>query len=446
MNGRRRSRASLILLLLMLGPAIALASGGGDSTHHDPVAPVALYLVVIMLAAKLGADLAVRIGQPAVLGELAVGVLLGNLRLLGFHGLDAMVADPTVDMLARIGVLILLFVVGLESTVGQMLKVGLSALLVAVLGVVTPMALGWAAGALLLPQATWHVHAFLGATLSATSVGITARVLSDLGQSQTDEARVILGAAVIDDVLGLVVLAVVSGVIGAADRGGSISVGEVSLIVLKAAGFLFGAIALGVPVAPRLFKLGARLQSPSTLLGLGLVLCFLFAWGASLLGLAPIVGAFAAGLVLEDVVYEPFTGRGEEPLEHLVHPISAFLTPVFFVLMGMRTDLSAFAQVEVLGLAAALTACAIVGKQACSLGVFGGSGQKIDRLSVGIGMIPRGEVGLIFASIGSSLMVNGRPVIEKSTFSAVVVMVIVTTMATPPALKWSLGRKSRRPA
>ena len=172
----------------------------------------------------------------------------------------------------------------------------------------------------------------------------------------------------------------------------------------------------------------------------GLAFCFLLSWLASAIGLAPIVGAFAAGLILEEVHYRDFTDRGEHELEELIQPISAFLVPVFFVLMGMRTDLASFAQPGVLGLAAALTVAAIVGKQACSFGVLG---KGIDRLSVGIGMIPRGEVGLIFANIGLTLTIGGERIVDAAAYSAVVVMVIVTTMVTPPALKWSLGRKEK---
>jgi Kef-type K+ transport system membrane component KefB len=427
------------LAVAALGAAPVLAGEG--VSHHDPVAPVALALVVILLAAKLGGDLAMRLGQPAVLGELVFGVLLGNLGLVGFAGLESFASNIHLDMLARIGVLILLFEVGLESTVGQMLKVGWTALLVAVLGVAAPFALGWGVGAWLLPGHSVYVHAFLGATLCATSVGITARVLKDLGRSQSDEARIILGAAVIDDVLGLVVLAVVTGVIAAADRGGALSMGDVVWMVSKATGFLVGALVLGVWLSPKLFALASKLRARGVLLALGLGFCFSLAWLADAIGLAAIVGAFAAGLILEDIHYRDFVARGEQGLEELVHPVSAFLVPVFFVLMGMRTDLRSFAEPGVLGLAAALTLAAILGKQACSLGVLG---RGVDRLTVGLGMIPRGEVGLIFANIGLALTLGGRPVIEKSIFSAVVVMVIVTTMVTPPALKWSLGRRPPR--
>jgi Kef-type K+ transport system membrane component KefB len=331
--------------------------------------------------------------------------------------------------------------VGLESTVGQMLSVGWSSLLVATLGVAAPLALGWGVGAWLLPEQSGYVHAFLGATLSATSVGITARVLKDLGRSQSNEARTILGAAVIDDVLGLVILAVVTGAIAAANRGSGIDPADIVVILAKAAGFLVGSLVLGVLFSKKLFSLASRLRARGVLLAIGLAFCFLLSWLANLIGLAPIVGAFAAGLVLEQTHYRDFVERGEHELEELIHPISSFLVPVFFILMGMRTDLRTFAQPGVLGLAAALTVAAIIGKQACSLGVIG---PGIDRLSVGLGMIPRGEVGLIFANIGLALSIGEEPVIDQATYSAVVVMVIVTTMVTPPALKWSLGRSQRR--
>ena len=397
MGTRGKMGAVLLAACALLVAGSAWASEPSGHGHADPVASVVLAIAIILVAAKLAGDLATRLGQPAVLGELLVGVLLGTLPLAGFTGLEQLKSDASLDMLARIGVLLLLFEVGLESTVGQMLKVGWSALLVAGLGVAAPFALGWGVGAWLLPAASAYVHAFLGATLTATSVGITARVLKDLGTSQSGEARVILGAAVIDDVLGLVILAVVGGVITAADRGGALSYGEIARTIGKAAGFLISALALGVSLAPKLFSVASRLKTRGVLLAVGLAFCFFLAWLAHVIGLAPIVGAFAAGLILEDVHYRDFVDRGEHALEELVHPISAFLVPIFFVLMGMRTDLRSFAQPGVLGLAAALTVAAIASKQICSLGVLS---KGIDRLSVGIGMVPRGEVGLIFANIG----------------------------------------------
>jgi Kef-type K+ transport system membrane component KefB len=395
-------------------------------------------LAIILAAAKLGGDLATRLRQPAVLGELVAGVLLGNLGLLGITGLQGLATNPTLDALAQVGVIILLFEVGLESTVRDMVKVGATALLVATLGVIAPFALGWWVGALLLPGDGPYAHAFLGATLTATSVGITARVLRDLGKGATPEARVILGAAVVDDVFGLVILAVLSGLITAANAGTPMAYASVGVIVVKAVVFLSGAIAVGLVASPRLFGLASRLQGRGVLLATALVICFAMSWVASLIGLAAIVGAYAAGLVLEDVHYRPFTERGERPLGELLQPVGAFLVPLFFVLMGMRVDLTAFTHPEILGLAALLTVAAIAGKQACALGAFGG---RLDRVTIGLGMIPRGEVGLIFANIGLGLTIAGRPVIAATTYSAIVIMVIVTTLVTPPALRWSLERR-----
>jgi Kef-type K+ transport system membrane component KefB len=420
----------LVVLLLLGTPACVFAAQG----HDDPLPKVALGIAIVLVAAKLGGDGAVRTGQPAVLGELLAGVALGNLPSGYLAGLAG---DPYLDLLAGLGALVLLFEVGLEATVSEMLGTGRTAVAVAVLGVIAPFVLGWIVGAALLPGESGYVHAFLGATLCATSVGITARVLRDLGRSQTREAHVILGAAVIDDVLGLVVLAVVTGIIAAADRGAPASYADAAVVLVKAAAFLGVALALGVWFSRRLFTVASRIQAHGALLAAGLALCFATSWLASALGLAPIVGAFAAGLVLEEVHFRDFVARGERSLDDLVRPIGELLVPIFFVTMGMRMDLAAFAQPGVLGLTAALTVAAIVGKQACGLG----AGAGVDRVAVGLGMVPRGEVGLIFASIGLGLTLAGEPVIDPAVYAAVVAMVVVTTVVTPPALAWRLGRR-----
>jgi Kef-type K+ transport system membrane component KefB len=405
--------------------------------HADPVAPVVAALAVLLLAGKLGGELATRAKQPAVLGELAAGIVLGNLSFGGYAPFQPIATNETIEVIAGIGALILLFEVGVGSTVAQMLQVGVMSLFVALLGVAVPFSLGWGVGMWLLPDASPYVHAFLGATLCATSVGITARVLQDLGSSRIPEARIILGAAVIDDVLGLVILGAVGGAIGAAAQGSPFSIASVAATTGAAAAFLVAALVIGTTVAPRLFSAASLLQVRGVLVTVSLSVCFLLAWASSLIGLAPIIGAFAAGLVLEDVHFKDFVDRGERPLEELLRPISDVLVPVFFVLIGLRTDVSVFATPGVPGLAAALIIVAIIGKQACALGV---RGPGINRMAVGIGMIPRGEVGLIFANVGAQLTLNGAPVIDQSSFSAVVAMVVVTTMVTPPALKWSLAR------
>jgi Kef-type K+ transport system membrane component KefB len=405
----------------------------------DEVALVLLSLAIILTMAKLGGSAAERVGQPAVLGELLIGVLLSNLPGPAGHWMAAVRDLPAMDMFASIGAVILLFEVGLESTLREMLRVGLRSLGVAVLGVIAPWVLGYWVGTMLLPDRSIYVHIFLGATLTATSVGITARVFKDLGRAQTIEARVVLGAAVIDDVIGLVILAVVGSIIAAADAGTTLSLSDSAIVLAKALGFLVGAFVIGAFVSPRLFATASRLPARGTLLTTALASCFLLAWLASVIGLAPIVGAYAAGLILEEGHYRDFLDKGEHRVEDLVRPLSVFLVPVFFVVMGMRVNLGAFFEPGVIGLAAALTMVAVAGKLVCA---FGGIGAPIDRLVIGLGMMPRGEVGLIFANIGLGLTVHGEHIVDAHIYSAIVVAVMMTTLLTPPALKWRLLRSS----
>jgi len=417
-------------------------SSESTTDQKSSISLVLISLVVILISAKLGGALMERIRQPPVLGELIVGVVVGNLSLFGFHQLEYMRANEAICVLAELGVVFLLFEVGLESNVKQMLEVGLSSFFVALVGVIFPMLLGWGVSAWFLPQSPTLVHVFIGATLCATSVGITARVLKDLGKTSAKEARIILGAAVIDDVMGLVILAAVSGVIRAANRGGAgISILAVAVIVLKAVAFLIAALWIGSRLSPRMFSLASKLNVRGMLLAVSICFCFLLSYLASEIELAPIVGAFAAGLILDPVHYQSFRDRGEHSIEEILNPISSFLVPVFFVLIGIRVDLTTFADSSILKFALMLTAVAILGKQACAFAVLE---KGLDRISVGIGMIPRGEVGLIFASIGGALLLSGRPVLSSSTYSAIVIMVILTTLITPPLLKASLARGDRK--
>lgn len=421
----------------------AHAEEGGHESHGGPVVPVLLALVVVLTAAKLGGELFERVGQPAVLGELVLGMVLGNLVYLGFSGFEFLQTNLGIEILAQLGVMILLFEVGLESNVHEMVSVGLSSLLVAVLGVIAPFFLGWGVSAWLLPDEELLVHLFIGATLCATSVGITARVLTDLGKVQARESKIILGAAVIDDVLGLVILSVVVGIIGAANTGRELATGDLAWIAFKALGFVGGAILLGSWLSPRLFRLASRLRIRGMLLTVALIFLFSLAYLADLFGLATIVGAFAAGLVLDELHYKEFLDRGDHTLEELIHPLATFLVPIFFVWIGARVDLGVFGQTSILGFAALLTAAAVLGKMICAAGV---AERGLDRISVAVGMVPRGEVGLIFASIGAGLVLHGHRVINPSVFGAVVIMVIVTTLITPPTLKWTLARGDCRKA
>ena len=411
---------------------------GCDSNGSHEIAQLLLGLLVALTAAKLGGELFVRIGQPSVLGELVLGIVVGNLTLIGFGGLDFISQNLTVEMFAEIGVILLLFQVGLESDLEKTAKVGMSALLVATLGIVAPLLLGFFASSLLLPEHNFYVHLYIGVALCATSVGITARVLRDLHKSDTAEARIILGAAVLDDVMGLVLLAVMQGMITAANTGKPVEIVDFVFIVGKAVAFLIAAPIVGRIFAPRLFDFVAKFKAEDLLLVTALAICFGFAYVASSIGLAPIVGAFAAGLILDETHWARFTRRGEQNVDVLVAPIAGFLVPVFFFRMGASVELKELIRPESLLLAGGLIAAALLGKQICGLGVL----QKgLDRLSVGIGMIPRGEVGLIFAAIGTRLMLGGEPVIEAGVFSGLVTVVVVTTVITPPLLKWSLSRQ-----
>ncbi len=414
------------------------AHGEAGMSHEQAIAQVLLSLVLILVAAKIGGEVAERFHQPAVLGELLFGVIIGNLNLLGYHGLEFLKTDFTIGVLAEIGVILLLFEVGLESNIKEMMAVGGSAFLVATIGVVTPALLGYFTAVFFIPQEPFLAHIFIGAILCATSVGITARVLKDLNKLNTKEARIILGAAVIDDIMGLVVLAVVSGVISAASRGTELDILGVSVIVLKAVVFYVAALILGQWLSPKAFHLASKLRVQGMLLITALVICFFLSWAAALIGLAPIVGAFAAGLILDEVHFKDFRKRGEHSLDELLKPLSATLVPIFFVLMGIKVDLTYFGDTNILLFAMVLTVAAIIGKQACGLGVLD---KGVDRISVGVGMIPRGEVGLIFAGIGTTLILNNEPVVSPGVFGASVIMVILTTLITPPILKILLSRK-----
>jgi Kef-type K+ transport system membrane component KefB len=421
----------------------ATDAGEGNGGHGGPVLEVLLELIIILLAAKLGGDIFERFKAPAVLGELVLGIVIGNLHLAGFDGFEPFKHNLTLEILAEIGVIILLFQVGLESTVKEMMRVGVTSFMVALFGVVAPFFLGWGVGIWFLPEASTYVHVFIGATLTATSVGITARVLKDIGKIKSREAKIILGAAVIDDIMGLVILAVVTGIITALASGATegVSSGQVLWIIAKAILFIVGAIVIGAKVLPHYFKFGFRLKGSGVMLSFSLLICFLMSYLAGEIGLAPIVGAFAAGLILEEVHFVGFRDRGEHRLEELVEPIATFLVPIFFVRMGMMVELQTFSEISILGFAAVLTVAAIIGKQVCSLAIFD---KTTNRIAIGLGMIPRGEVGLIFAGIGAKLMLDGSPVIDTGTYSAVVIMVIVTTLVTPPALVMSLLRGDRK--
>ena len=443
----------LVPLALLVAAWPALASGS------DVVGENLLWLALIILSARLFAPLAQRIGFPAVLGELLLGVVLGNLGLFGIQYFDSIAQDPIIKFLAELGVIILLLQIGLETRLGDLVSVGVRASAVGMVGIVVPFALGaFVVGPLLLPGLSFNTYLFLGATLAATSVGITGRVFRDMGRLKMPEAQIVLGAAVIDDVLGLVILAVVSSLVQA----GSVSFGQVGMIIAEAVLFLGGSIAIGRAVAPHLLRWVSRLDAGhSMLFSLVLAVGLLMAWLAHAVGLAPIIGAFAAGLLFEPVFLKEFETpkvvQEIEPLladgvpatrrdqiravltrhtshqhEHLIEPIGFFFVPVFFVLTGMQVDLATLSDPATVLVALGITAAAVIGKLAS--GFVAGKGKN--PWVVGWGMVPRGEVGLIFAMVGKSL-----GVMSESMFSVIVIMVILTTLLTPPILSVLLRRQ-----
>jgi Kef-type K+ transport system membrane component KefB len=391
-------------------------------------------LSAILLAAKLFGDLAERIGQPAVLGELIAGVLLGP-SLLGIIPADGPL-EEVLHVVAELGVILLLFEIGLETDLREMFRVGPAALSVAAVGVVVPFALGylyWSAAGPGVPADSPSAAAiFVGATLTATSVGITARVLSDLNRMRTREARIILGAAVIDDVLGLVILTVVSGMAA----GGAVTLLGASRVLGLAVGFLVIAVVLGRVVAPRLFQIAEGMRVRGVLVATAVAVAFGLAGLAELAGSAHILGAFAAGLIL--------SGTNQfDTIEREIKPVVAVVAPVFFVVVGASVDLrlldpSREGAGGLLLLTILLSGLAIIGKVAAG---WAAPWERYRRLVVGVGMVPRGEVGLIFANIGLR-----TGVISDAVFSALLLMVMITTFVAPPALKMLFSGKESNAA
>ncbi|MEE9492013.1 MAG: cation:proton antiporter [Gammaproteobacteria bacterium] len=464
------------LVFLILGfTAFSVDAAILDTLHRDPIAPIILGVTGILFVAIIGRIGARHLGQPPVVGELVMGIVLGNLAiplgidlvlvlregpaifdvveqmlagecvenaaatafgntssnhiaslLQGPHGTELLHVVDAVDVFSRYGIIFLLFLVGLDSSVEEMRKVGTDSTRVAIVGVVLPFLLGLAATRLFLPDLSINSALFIAATLVATSVGITARVLNDLGKSTSQEAKIILGAAVIDDILGLLILAIVSGIIVS----GSIDFAHMGLTVLIAVMFLGGAIFFGPYILRFIIGLFRKFDLIEAKMFVSYMFVMTLAWTANLAGLAAIIGAFTAGLILHDAYFSHWGEykKHEYSIRDLIMPLEVILVPIFFVLMGIQVKLETFFNFESVLIAAVLLIVAVIGKLACGLAAR----KHVDRWTIGIGMMPRGEVGLIFAAIGSSL-----EVIDDALFSAIVMMVIVTTLATPILLKLS---------
>lgn len=449
-------KVSLGLAIAAAGLVFAPAAFAFDGTAPEPTpGTIFLWLVIILLLGKL-TRFVERYGQPPVLGELVVGVILGNLVLLGVNWFEPIKFDSRINFLAQLGVVILLFQVGLDTNIQEMSKVGARAFLVACVGVITPFFLAtWVFGPRLLPGLPTNTYIFLGATLTATSVGITARVFKDLSALRTREAQIVLGAAVIDDVLGLIILAVVTAMVTV----GSIDPLTVIAISAKAILFLAGAVMLGALIATPLGRLFSKIHT-----GIGmkftLAICFglLTAFIAEQVGLAPIIGAFAAGLVIDPKHFRYFEeaetvaeirssladaspivkahilpileSNATRHIDHLIDPLGHFLVPIFFVLTGMGVRLDVLFNLNILAVALAITAIGVVGKLVAGL-----AAGNVNKLIVGWGMVPRGEVELIFAATAKSL-----GVFSDEIFSMIVIVIILSTFLAPPILSFIIKR------
>jgi Kef-type K+ transport system membrane component KefB len=434
---------------LAAAQAVTEATPAAVANPSLVLAGVLLSLVVIYFASKLGGEICARINLPPVLGELVGGVLIGisALHLLIFpgQGIDASASlimqiiqgsahlslpeleatfeaqSEVISVLSELGVVILLFEIGLESNLKELIKVGIQAAIVACVGVAAPFLMG-TAGLMLFFNIPAIPAIFAGAALTATSIGITAKVLSEIQRLSSREGQIIIGAAVLDDVLGIIVLAVVGGLV----KTGEVQVGNVVYLIISAAVFLIGGIWLGRLLTPLFISLVNNLQTRGQLLITSLIFAFGLSYIAVVIQLEAILGAFVAGLILAET-------EKQKELEEQVIPIADMLVPVFFVVVGARTDLSVLnpfepSNREGLIMSLFLIAVAIVGKVVTGLTVFGQPG--INRLAIGVGMIPRGEVGLVFAAYGAT-----TGVLPASLQAAIIVMVILTTFLAPPLLR-----------
>jgi Kef-type K+ transport system membrane component KefB len=441
-----------LFFVSFVSPILATADVEAESSAIV-LGAVLLSLAVIYFASKLGGELCARIDLPPVLGELVGGVLVGvsALHLLmfasagedGSHSLIMQFLQFTssmspetfshvfqsqsevISVLAEVGVVVLLFEIGLESDLSELLKVGIQSTIVAVIGVVTPFVLG-TAGLMLIFGMPAIPAIFAGAALTATSIGITAKVLAEMQRLNTREGQIIVGAAVIDDVLGIIVLAVVAGLA----RDGQVKVQDVVLLIVSAAAFFVGAIWIGRLLNPWFVAIVGQMKTRGQVLLSALFFALILSYISATIHLEAILGAFAAGLILAE------TEKREE-LQSQVAPVADALMPIFFVVVGARTDISVLnpfepANVEGLIIAAFLIVVAIAGKVVTGLGVFGQPG--INRMAIGMGMVPRGEVGLVFAAIGAS-----TGALSQSLNAAIIVMVILTTFLAPPLLRWAFS-------
>jgi len=420
----RPKRIAWLLLAAALVPGLAVANGVSETFTRT-----SLLLILMITLADLCGFLFERMGMAEILGEIYAGIMLGNLALVGIN-FDLSKLLRTSEFMvysSELALVLLLFLVGLESDMRGLLRVGRNALAVAATGVVLPVLLGLAGGAVLgygMGLQGW----FVGAMLAATSVGITAKLLGDNGLVNTRSARVILGAAVIDDVLGILLLAVLASVVVS----GEASAIELIWIVAKALLFFGGALLIGQKLMPGVIHIISLNKHSSVWTGFALCLALGFAQLAHFAGLAPLIGAFMAGLILDDVDFRVGDALQKHTLEELVKPISDIMITIFFVGIGAQVHLQALLNPQILLIIVSLTVLAILSKGVAGFAV---RGRGYDRLGIGYGMVPRGEVGLVFAAFA-----YGHQVFSSDMYSALVLVVLLTTLVGPILLKPRLAR------
>ncbi len=446
------------LLSSLIEPVWAASSQSAEGVHvmhHSP--KIFIVLAAILVAAKIF-HLIEKIKLPPVVGELVAGIFLGNLTLLGFHYFDEVIANDVVSFLAEMGVIILLFQIGLESNAQELTKVGGKSIRVALIGAFLPFILGsYLIGPMLLPGQSMATYLFLGAALAATSVSIPSKVLMDMGQMKTKAAKIFLGATVIDDILGLIMLAVISALVST----GEMNMFNIAMIFFKSFAFLLGSVVIGQLIAPYLGRAFSKINTGmGTKFTFAMSFCLLFAGIAAMIGLEPIIGAFAGGLVLDHVHFNRFKDpkiirqvkeslssykgsmrekiekvlnfHSHRSIEDIIEPLSLFLAPIFFVVTGMSVKLETLMNWQTILLALVLTVAAIFGKVAGGLAL-----KEKYRFVVGLAMVPRGEVGLIFAAVGQSL-----GVLSDQVFSVIVMTVLLTTIAGPFLLAQAIKKQA----
>lgn len=414
----------LAFFLFLLFVATDAGAASGDEFHHTTILVLSVYA-----AAKLLGVLSERCGIPALVGEILGGVLLGNAALFGvnYDFAGGVLDSHFFQYASELGVVFLLFMVGLESNLSDLVKVGFNSFITATIGVILPTVAGFVLMRV-LGVGDFLEALLVGATFAATSVGITAKVFSESKKLKTTSAQIVLGAAVVDDIMGLVMLAGVAGIATT----GSFVAGEIVTILLKVCVFFGMALAFGQYILPRTFKLYPRIEQPGILTVFVVMFALVFSDLAYLAGLAPIVGAFTAGLLLDEVKLKYAGDMSMHRIEEHIKPIMDFLLPVFFVSIGVQVNLSILGQSQNVLMIVLFLLIAVVTKAACGVAC---RGNGVDRFGIGLGMIPRGEVGLIFATFGLQ-----HHIVSQEIYSILVFVVLLTTIVGPLLLKLRIGK------